>query len=88
VLPLVVTTVVVLVAFTPASTFACVPGSPDPVSPEVRCHGVGPSSNVVLTGEATRLMVPEGTQMVEELVLPGLPAATDWPLAERVHQVR
>jgi hypothetical protein len=86
-LPPYTTTVVVLVALTPASTFACVPGSPDPVSPEVSCHGVGPSSKPV-KGLATRVTVPGATQMVDEVVEPGVVPVTGWPFAVREHQVK
>jgi hypothetical protein len=88
-LPVVVTTVVELVACTPPSTSACVPGSPEPWSPEVSCHGSGPSSKVVLMGEATRSVVPGGTHTVVELVLPGLLLGTmAVPFTESVHHVR
>ena len=79
-LPLETTTVVELVALTPASMLACVPGSPEPRSPDVPCHGAGPSSKYVLAGEATSGIVPGATQKV------WLEAAVAvWPLTEIEH---
>ncbi len=67
------TTLVVLVSLVPVPAWT--PGSPEPLSPEVRCHGAVPISKVLLAGLATRVTDPGGTQTVcEARVLKELPA--------------
>jgi hypothetical protein len=57
--PLVVTIVVVLVAVAPEPV--TVPGSPEPWSPDVSCHGVGPSSMLAVLGLAASDTLPLAT---------------------------
>jgi len=54
------TTLVVLVSSIPVPAWT--PGSPEPLSHEVRCQGAEPISKVPLAGLATRVTDPGGTQ--------------------------
>jgi hypothetical protein len=64
-------TVVVLVGV-PASVTMVPDEGPEapPSGPEMETHGSGPSSKVLVAGEATRLTVPGGTHTVVVVVVP------------------
>jgi hypothetical protein len=59
-----------------STPLATVPGSPEPVSPDVRCHGAGPSSNVAFAGAAVNVTVPSATHTVCTPAVDGVPPAT------------
>lgn len=73
-LPLVTSTVVLSVSVVPLPLV--VPGSPEPVSADVSCHGAGPISNWLVAGVAAESTVPLATQTVSEASMEGVPPAT------------
>jgi hypothetical protein len=74
-------TVVELVELGPASVN--VPGSPEPWSPAVPCHGAGPSLNVAEAADAERLTAPFATQTVWTAL-----TDVEWPITDTEHHER